>query len=272
MKALILAGGQSRRMGRDKATIERPDGTRQLDHLVSIALAVGTEVIVSTNTPEIVPAGIEVLPDRHPGDGPLGALASFHARYPEQTVLLIGCDHFLLEGATLRKLLDEHQPTNPATAFPNRIDQRPEPLCAIYSPEVLAHAQPSLEAGEFCARHFLEAQPPVIIQPADPVALDNANSPADLAEAFAKLTEGVIQKTVNLLYFAKLREARGLDEEQVTTAACTAAGLYEEIRFLHRLPLELDALRCARNGDFCDWSTRIEQGDELVFIPPVAGG
>lgn len=272
MKILILAGGKSRRMGRDKASIERPDGTRQLDHLVSIAKTISDEVLVSTNDPSIAPLGIQTLPDLRPGDGPLGALVSFHARFPGESVLLIGCDHFLLDAATLAQLLEASQTTHSAVAFSNRIDERPEPLCTIYHPTALAQAQRSLAADEFCARHFLEAQSPSLLEPSNIVAVDNANTPADLEEAFAKLSEGVNEKNVTILYFAKLREARGLAEERVTTIACTAAGLYEELRFEHRLPLELDALRCARNGDFCDWSTAIKEGDEVVFIPPVAGG
>lgn len=259
-------------MGRDKASIERPDGTRQLDHLISIAKGVSNEILISTNDPDIAPPDIETLADLRPGDGPLGALASFHASYPGESVLLIGCDHFLLEVATLRQLLDESDPAHPASAFPNRLDGRPEPLCTIYHPTVLAKAQQSLDAGEFCVRHFLEAQSPSLLHPSNIVAVDNANIPADLEEAFAKLSKGVVEKNVSILYFAKLREARGLDEEQITTVACTAAGLYEELRFKHRLPLELDALRCARNGDFCAWSSMIKEGDEVVFIPPVAGG
>jgi molybdopterin-guanine dinucleotide biosynthesis protein A len=272
MKVLILAGGKSRRMGRNKALINRPDGTRQLDFLVRLATAISDEVIISTNEPELVPTDLAHLPDQRPGDGPLGALASFHARHPDETVLLLGCDHFLLDGATLQQLIDSSDPNSAATTFQNRIDDRPEPLCTIYQPAALSRVHKTIEAGEFCARHFLEGLSPRLVKPKNPVALDNANTPAELDEAFAKLTEGVSAKAVTLLYFAKLRESRGLDEETYTTMACTAAGLYEELRFKHRFPLKIDALRCARNGDFCEWSERIKDGDEIVFIPPVAGG
>lgn len=272
MKVLILAGGKSRRMGRDKAGIERPDGTRQLDYLIGLARAVSDDVLVSSNDPGIVPDGIQILADLQPGDGPLGALASFLARFPDEPVLLLGCDHFLMDEETLRNLLNGRNQDAAATAYPNRIDHRAEPLCAIFEPGALEAVGAQLNAKRFCARKFLESLDPEILPLQNPVALDNANRPSDLDEAFAKLTEGVSPKTVKILYFAKLREARGLDEESTETLACTAAGLYEEIAFRHRFPFEIDALRCARNGDFCDWSTRIHQDDEIVFIPPVAGG
>ncbi|MFC7336949.1 NTP transferase domain-containing protein [Haloferula chungangensis] len=272
MKILILAGGKSKRMGRDKALIERPDGTRQLDHIIALAQSISGDILVSTNSPEIVPSGIPVLPDLNPGDGPLGALASFHQAYPAEAVLLIGCDLFLLDKATIEQLINAHSPDQSATCFKSRIDARPEPLCAIYESSALTKASSSLASNEYCARHFLEALHPKSLDLPTPAALDNANTPADLEEAFAKITEGVSNKSVKVLYFAKLREERGLDEEQVETLACTAAGLYDELSFRHRLSLKLDSLRCARNGDFCEWNTRLQPNDEIVFIPPVAGG
>ncbi|MGB6221144.1 NTP transferase domain-containing protein [Haloferula sp.] len=269
---LILAGGKSRRMGRDKALIERPDGTRQLDHVIALAQSISPDLLISTNSPDIVPAGIPILPDLNPGDGPLGALASFHQAHPDEAVLLIGCDLFLLDKATVTQLVDAHTADESVTCFKSRIDARPEPLCAIYESTALAMASTALANNEFCARHFVESLQPKLLDLPNPVALDNANTPADLEEAFAKINHGVSNKSVKVLYFAKLREERGLDEEEVETLACTPAGLYDEIAFRHRLSLKPDALRCARNGDFCDWNTRIEANDEIVFIPPVAGG
>ena len=95
---------------------------------------------------------------------------------------------------------------------------------------------------------------------------------ADLAEAFAKLEDGARPKAVQLLYFAKLREERKLGEERYDTLASTAGGLYEDLRFQHRLSLKPDSLRVAINGDFASWDSRIHENDEIVFIPPVAGG
>jgi molybdopterin-guanine dinucleotide biosynthesis protein A len=259
-------------MGRDKALIERPDGARQLDHIIALARSISTDILISTNSPDIVPTGIPILPDLNPGDGPLGALASFHHAHPDEAVLLIGCDLFLLDKATIDKLISAHTQAHSSTCFKSRIDSRPEPLCAIYESSALAMASGALANNEFCARHFLESLDPHTLELLNPVALDNANTPADLEEAFTKITDGVSSKSVKVLYFAKLREERGVDEESVETLACTAAGLYDELSFRHRLSLKLDSLRCARNGDFCDWNTRIEANDEIVFIPPVAGG
>ncbi len=272
MTTLILIGGKSQRMGRDKATIERPDGIRQIDWLTRLARLNGGEVFLSMRDDSTPPADFPVVTDEVAGGGPLAALAAIHAKKPDGPVLVLGCDLFMLDETTVTHLLSQRDPNRDATCFANRIDGRPEPLCAIYEVSGISKAAEALGRGDHCARHFLESLDPLVLQLPHPAALDNANTPQELAECFAKLQHGVTRKTVHVLYFAKLRESRGLDEEKVETLACTPAGLYEELRFRHRLPLEIGSLRAARNGDFCEWDELISDGDEIVFIPPVAGG
>lgn len=270
MNVLILIGGLSERMGRDKALIERPDGTRQIDHIVALAKSVSGNVFLSARDSDARDTGLPVIADLEPGAGPLGALASASTAYPG-TWLVLGCDLFLLDESTLRFLIDHHDPANGATAFLNRIDLRPEPLCAIYEASSICQAAEFSEQTR-CARKFLESLQPTLLELPHPAALDNANTPLELAEAFQKLTHGVESKAVQLLYFAALREARGLSSEAVETLACNAAGLYEELRFRHHLPLSTDHLRVAKNGEFAGWDSAVNSGDEFVFIPPVAGG
>jgi molybdopterin converting factor subunit 1 len=81
-----------------------------------------------------------------------------------------------------------------------------------------------------------------------------------------------MKKTVRVLYFAILREQRGLDEERVETGAATAGELYEELRMRHRFTLPAEGLRVAINDEFGSWAAAFRDGDALVFIPPVAGG
>jgi molybdopterin synthase sulfur carrier subunit len=81
-----------------------------------------------------------------------------------------------------------------------------------------------------------------------------------------------MSKTVEVRYFAILREQRGLAQEKIATDAATAAQLYDELRAQHGFTLESDRLRVAVNDDFAPWRTALRDGDRLVFIPPVAGG
>jgi molybdopterin synthase sulfur carrier subunit len=78
--------------------------------------------------------------------------------------------------------------------------------------------------------------------------------------------------TLDVHYFAILREQRGLSQEKLTTAAATPAALYEELRARHGFTLPGDRVRAAVNDAFVDAATPLREGDRIVFIPPVAGG
>jgi molybdopterin converting factor subunit 1 len=77
---------------------------------------------------------------------------------------------------------------------------------------------------------------------------------------------------VRLRYYALLREQAGLGEELVETAAADAARLYDELVARHGFKLGREQLRVAVNSEFSDWTRPLADGDEVVFIPPVAGG
>jgi molybdopterin synthase sulfur carrier subunit len=77
---------------------------------------------------------------------------------------------------------------------------------------------------------------------------------------------------VRLQYFASLRERRGLSREEITTAAATPAGLYAELSARHGFALPAERVRVAVNGEFSELTHPLKDGDEVAFIPPVAGG
>lgn len=77
---------------------------------------------------------------------------------------------------------------------------------------------------------------------------------------------------VRLQYFASLRETRGLAREEITTTAATPAGLYAELSERHGFALPAQRVRVAVNGEFAELSQLLKDGDEVAFIPPVAGG
>ncbi len=78
--------------------------------------------------------------------------------------------------------------------------------------------------------------------------------------------------TVNVQYFAILREQRGLARETLATPAPTAAALYEELRARHNFSLPMDRVRAALDEEFVAWDSPLREGQTVVFIPPVAGG
>lgn len=78
--------------------------------------------------------------------------------------------------------------------------------------------------------------------------------------------------SVEVQYFASLRELAGCQRETLSTAAQTPAQLYDEVRHKHDFRLSRDALKVAVNDDFASWTAPLSEGDRVVFLPPVAGG
>ncbi len=77
---------------------------------------------------------------------------------------------------------------------------------------------------------------------------------------------------LQLRYYALLREQAGRQSETVDTRAATPAALYAELAARHRFSLPAAQLKVAVNAAFGDWDQALQDGDEVVFIPPVAGG
>ena len=98
--ALILAGGRSRRMGRDKAQLPWQGGTL-LDHLIDVLHRAGASGVQIAG---LQPDG-RGIPDRWPGIGPLGGLASALPEVEDGALLVLPVDLPLLEADLLAPLL-----------------------------------------------------------------------------------------------------------------------------------------------------------------------
>jgi sulfur-carrier protein len=78
--------------------------------------------------------------------------------------------------------------------------------------------------------------------------------------------------TVELQYFASLRDRTGFEHERLHTSAGTLAELYRECDQRHGLDWPIEKLRVATNGSFARWDDGLSDGDRVAFIPPVSGG
>jgi molybdopterin converting factor subunit 1 len=79
-------------------------------------------------------------------------------------------------------------------------------------------------------------------------------------------------RVISVQYFAILREQRGRSDERLTTDTKTVSALYDALRAQHGFTLPGDRIRAAVNGEFVESLYTLKDGDEVVFIPPVAGG
>ena len=79
-------------------------------------------------------------------------------------------------------------------------------------------------------------------------------------------------KQITVTYFAELRERAGLDSETISTESDSLSELYLELKNKYAFPLEPSVTQVARNDEFSSMDAGFEDGDKIVFIPPVAGG
>jgi molybdopterin synthase sulfur carrier subunit len=77
--------------------------------------------------------------------------------------------------------------------------------------------------------------------------------------------------SLTVLYFAALREAAGVSEEQLPVPD-SLTELYAVLRERHGFKHAQNQLRVACNGAFCDWRYVPADDDVIAFIPPVSGG
>jgi molybdopterin-guanine dinucleotide biosynthesis protein A len=172
-------------MGRDKALLRR-DGATQLERTVNLLGRHTERVFVSTRSDQADDDERRRFPqivDRHSGIGPVAGILSALETHPDVAWLVVACDLPNVDDATLAFLLASRSDVHPFTAFTSTHDGLPEPLCALYRPDALAIVRSFVDAGTVCPRKILIRSDTRLLEQPDPAALDNVNTPDDLARA-----------------------------------------------------------------------------------------
>jgi molybdenum cofactor guanylyltransferase len=276
---LVLTGGRSRRMQRDKASLEYA-GKSQLARAMALLTPLVPRCFVSVRADQLDDphrAAYDTIADIRPNLGPIGGIhAALHA-YPDRGWLILACDLPFLDRATLQHLIAHRMSTRLATAYRSNFDGLPEPLCAIFEPRSRQIIEQSLVQGQQCPRALLSRSDVELLELPNPRALDNVNTGEEYAAAKATLGGSAPASTqtlrrLSVRYFALLREQAGRSAEELETQASTPRELYEELRHRRGLTLAPEFLRVAVNDEFGDWRSPLADGDTVVFLPPVAGG
>jgi molybdenum cofactor guanylyltransferase len=219
LSALILAGGQSRRMGTDKALV-KIQGIPMLLRVCSVAqevlgagppgppyrrcftrpsaypegmlggeapLAAVSPVYIVTAWPEryqsIAPKGCHFIQERDP-QGPLSGFAQGLAHIQTEWVLLLACDLPKIKASTLRSWAEALKDLPPSVmALVSRQQKGWEPLCAFYRRASLDPLQQFLDEGGRSFQSWLSQLCVQEIALADEEMLFNCNTPEDVALA-----------------------------------------------------------------------------------------
>src|SRR5262245_38576793 len=147
VSAALLAGGESRRMGTDKATFlfrGKPLWQVQLETLRRLRPA---EIFLSARTdPSWRPNDVQFIADNPPSCGPLGGLASSLAKIRTTHLLALAIDMPFMTEDYLHSICDAIEPGRGVVA---KIDNRAEPLAAIYPREAEIDFRTALAGADF---------------------------------------------------------------------------------------------------------------------------
>ena len=191
LHGLVLAGGESRRMGRDKAALDYA-GRTQLEVAFERVSRHCEQAWISVRAAQAhdpVRAALPRIVDGTVGQGPIAGIAAAQAEHPDAAWLVVACDLPFLDDTTLEFLVAARG-RGPVTAFRSARDGLPEPLCAIYEPETREAILEFVGAGRHCPRKFILSTSAPLLELPHGAALDNVNTPEEYAAARTRLGAG----------------------------------------------------------------------------------
>lgn len=186
---IVLAGGQSRRMGRDKATLAWEQGDI-LSSLLAKLLPLSDDILVVSNTIRTISEPVRQVADLIPGKGPLSGIHAglLHARH--DLVFVTACDVPFLVPALILQLVQAVGLADGSVAV---YKEKIEPLFACYQKSCVLVIEQLLATKQYRVTDFLAKINWVPIQPfagLDEYCFMNVNTGDDYEKAKAILVKG----------------------------------------------------------------------------------
>ncbi|MGH7565637.1 MAG: molybdenum cofactor guanylyltransferase [Gemmatimonadota bacterium] len=187
---LVLAGGYSRRMGRDKASLPWDDGVPLLLRVIDRLAPIASGIWVAARAGQELPRGdYQRVDDEYPGDGPLAGLARGLAAIEDGSVAVAACDYPLADPALFPVL----RAAAPAVAVVLPLFQgRAHPLMAVWRSDVASSCERALARGARRVREVLDEVGAFEVEAGDLPGIDperallNVNDPEALERAFGR--------------------------------------------------------------------------------------
>ncbi len=187
IKGLVLAGGESRRMGRDKGLLNY-FGKSQRSYTVELLQKCNLETKLSVRKEQEVQEA-EVIEDVFLGLGPFGAICSAFQYDPNCAWLVLATDLPYVDEELIRKLLNHRNPSKVATAVKGIKKEFPEPLVTIWEPRAYPLMLQFLAQGISCPRKVLINSDVELVETED-AYIYNVNTPEEFDAVKKKLEQG----------------------------------------------------------------------------------
>ncbi len=180
---VLLAGGKSRRMGRDKAGLIFA-GQTMADRMLEWLQDRFPHTLIAGNRPDLARRGIDCHPDIYPGSS-LGGLHNGLLHAPTEWIFAVACDMPFPDARLLECLLNHR---DRAAAVVLKTPSGFEPLFALYHKTCLPHLEQLLQQKRFRIYDFFDRIPVNVLDPTEQVddwqkSLSNLNTPEDLSRA-----------------------------------------------------------------------------------------
>jgi molybdopterin-guanine dinucleotide biosynthesis protein A len=190
LNGLVLAGGKGKRLGRDKGLIKW-QSKEQRYLIADILKAQCEEVFISCRADQRaeILENYRSLPDTFLDLGPYGGILSALRAQPDRAWLVVACDLPLLDADTIQFLIANRNRKTIATTFKSPHDGLPEPLITIWEPESYPVLLSFLAKQYSCPRKVLLNSETTVLEPPNPDALMNVNTPEDAEKAEAILRQ-----------------------------------------------------------------------------------
>jgi molybdopterin-guanine dinucleotide biosynthesis protein A len=181
LKGLVLAGGESTRMGADKGLIDY-HGVPQREYLLRLLKGFTVEAYISCKPGQISDSLLPVIEDTYDDLGPFGGILSAFEFDPEVAWLVVACDFPLLDHTAIRQLVEERNISSIATSFLDTHTLMPEPWITILEPKIYPILQDYHKRGRSSLRGVLVDFNSTLIRAKEPDVLLNANTPEEEAQ------------------------------------------------------------------------------------------
>jgi molybdopterin-guanine dinucleotide biosynthesis protein A len=144
VNAFILAGGQSTRMGRDKALLQ-VGGEALVERMSEALCGMGMNPRICGSRPDLARFA-EVVPDNFPLCGPLGGIEAALTVSESDLNLFVPVDLPCVPPGFLRWMMGRSERSRALATIPHYAG-RPQPLCAVYSRRLLEGLRGFLASG-----------------------------------------------------------------------------------------------------------------------------
>lgn len=172
---LVLAGGQSSRMGQDKAWLHYHD-MPQWQQVQQLLQGFCEHVYISRNPAQRFINSQAVIMDQYAELGPMGGLISAIGTNAEVAWLVIAVDMPFLTRQTIHYLVSNRNPQCRATAY-RLAENQIEPLVTIYEPSSFSTIRVLFEKKELSLQKFLASSDVAFLSPQQPSELISVDTP-----------------------------------------------------------------------------------------------